>query len=111
MPDPQQFLAGFNLTQGHQVDGFTIKTATASHHAIRQYHEYSYDISLFVTKKSGQVGDTHTLLLALDMMTRGERQIMAVRNYYTCSIETPHESDIVSEGDGYRITLRGHSYR
>jgi len=111
MPEPQQFLAGFGLTSGKQVDGFTIKSASASHHVIRQYHEYSYDINLVLTKAAGQVGDVHTLLLALDLMTRGERQIMAIRNYYTCTIESPMESDVVVSGTEYQVHLRGHSYR
>jgi hypothetical protein len=111
MPNPSQFLAGFDLVPGHTFDGFTLKTATADEHTISRYHEYSYDIVLTFDKTTPLANQTN-LNLALNVLTRDSRSIKAIRNYYTCTIETPQLSDFTSDGKGgFIVKLKGHGSR
>lgn len=111
MPYPSQFLAGFDLIVGHDFNGFTLTSATADEHTISRYHEYSYDIILKFDKVKPLANQTD-LNLALNILTRESRSIKAIRNFYTCTIATPHPGDFTADGKGgFIVKLRGYATR
>lgn len=111
MPNPSQFLAGFDLTTGHDFNGFTLTSATADEHTISRYHDYSYDIILKFDKTKPLANQTD-LILALNVLTRDSRSIKAIRNFYTCTIIAPQLSDFTADGKGgFIVKLQGHATR
>lgn len=109
MPEPQAFLNGFGFIQGSHIGGFILNSAHASHHQIRRYREYSYDITLTLHYAGGDATD---LYYYLDQMIAGSRVInSAYGNPYRCSIDPHYEMIQDPDTHDVEVYMKGHSYR
>lgn len=110
MPHAAEFLSGFGLTQGRQVDGYTLVSAHSTHETVTRYREYRYNITLQF-KNNGN-GNSQQLSSTLSGIISQEHIIYGVRNPYRCTIDPPAHGDIIEEGDkSITVHLLGHSYR
>jgi hypothetical protein len=110
MPHAAEFLSGFGLIQGHQVDGYTLISAHSTHESISRYQEYKYKITLQFRNDGS--GDYNKLFYSLSAIIGQEHIIYGVRNPYRCVIDPPQHGDIIEEPDrSITVHLLGHSYR
>lgn len=110
MPNDHEFLSGFGLIKGVQVDGYELIEAESTHQTIKRYQEYEYQVDL--TFENLGIGSYNDLYRELSSMLSGERTIYGVRNPYRCIID-PIQNYNVFENPDKTITfeLTGHSYR
>jgi hypothetical protein len=108
MPVAAAFLSEFGFITNKDYGGFTLTHVTSSHVAIKQYHEYRYDI---VLQFIGSASYDHLGTILIPLIT-AEHVIYGVRNPYRCTIDFPREGDIMYDGtETYTVKLTGHSYR
>lgn len=111
MPHAPEFLRGFNLVRGTTFDGFTLIDVMATHNTVKQYSEYSYDITLtFRANSSG--ASYNNLYYSLLQTIRQTHIIYGVRNPYSCTIDIPQDGSVHQiEQNTYLFNLKGHAYR
>jgi len=113
MPDPAVFLASFGLNTGSALDGWTVRSSSASHTSVIRYREYVYNITLSVIPSPDKYTSIDNLLLILNIKSR--KTVLAYSNYgnpYNCKLDPPSPGDAKAESDGsYTVYLKGHSYR
>lgn len=110
MPEAADFLTGFGLTRGAQINGYILQSAASTHESITRYQEYRYSITLtFQNLGNGTYND---LYFRVYEIISQEHVIYGIRNPYRCIIDVPQYGNILEEDNG-NITFKliGHSYR
>lgn len=110
MPDPENFLLGFNLHVGLKVHGYICTYTHASHEVIKRYQEYKYNMTLKF-RNTGQ-GDYHALYHFILDLSKEEKIIYGIKNPYRCIIDPVEDRNIEGKEEGeLTFYLVGHSYR
>jgi len=105
MPELQEFIGGFNLSP-RTGTSFSIVSATGDHHAIVQYQEYAYHLTIITS------GDYNASFNYVANEISKTHVIYGIRNPYQCRIEPMKYGDILDLGNNnYEFHLTGHSYR
>lgn len=114
MPNSEQFLSGFGLIPGLELEGYELVKASSTHETIVRYKSYKYRISLIFVKNYLD-SDINDFLDALDRKTDGTKRIKAIRNFYNCRIDEISEKNVHlyrENGRRYvRILLNGYAER
>ena len=58
MPEPAQFLAGFELYEGKSMSGYTILHISIQHITVKRYHHYDYPISITLASPNNNTLET-----------------------------------------------------
>ncbi len=93
MPDPKDFLDGFNLRVGFEIAGYKCIKANANHVAIKMYHEYEYYITLSFKRQSSNANYHELYHYVLDLSYE-KKTIYGVRNPYRCNIDPVSDDNI-----------------
>lgn len=110
MPSVEQFLTAFGLVRGSSIDGYTIISATGTEESISRYREYRYNFTLELA--SVGYSNIENLLAAFKNITSRVLSVMAVRNYYNCSIEPVTKDNLTVDSVGHvTVRLIGHGIR
>jgi hypothetical protein len=112
MPDPGDFLNGFNLHKGLILANYTLNRITILHNQIIRYRKYEYPITLvFHYNNTNEIdNDYQNLYHELINLIQGEKIIYSrYGNPYSCSIS--FESAERDSNNDIIIKLMGHSHR
>ena len=104
MPDPSQFVEGFKLVRGKKYSGYLLEDISATHDAIRRYHEYSYYIILTFNTDNAKIEPSEFF----ERFVFEDRNIFATRNMYRCSLSKTSYKVV---GNKMTVVLDGHSSR
>ena len=110
MPEVAEFLAGFNLVQGHIFANYVLSSVTSTHESIKRYQEYQFHITLtFKPNYGAKYDDLYDAVLA---EISQEHVIYGTRDPYKCTIEFPVYGSIEEDTDGTIIFhLVGHAVK
>ena len=106
MPNPANFLKGFNLYQGLVIAGFTLIDVQIQHVVIKAYNEYKYPITMTFRGTS----TPSSVLTAFDRIAAGGRVVYtSYGNPYDCTLG---DFEITQVGQGsIVVTAMGHAVR
>jgi hypothetical protein len=114
MPDPSAFLAGFGLSRGLKLAGYTLVDLSISHTTIVRNRQYEYPIT-FVFQYNGIETNDHypELYAALHLLIDRTLTINSrYGNPYSCSIELQTvRRDVINGKNDIVFHLLGHSHR
>ncbi|HLX52372.1 MAG TPA: hypothetical protein VKR58_00425 [Aquella sp.] len=84
MPKPREYLNGYQIRQGMNLAGYTLKSVDLKHETISRYHEYHYPIVMIWEPRSN-AGSLSTLVNQLDNHVSKDRVIYTeYGNPYQC---------------------------
>jgi hypothetical protein len=109
MPDPRQFLEGFDLVPGNKFGGYILRDATSTHKAVTRWQEYKYNIVLSFQNLGRGVYDN--LYNALMDEIEQAHIIYGVKNPYRCTIDAPIEGSVIDDHGTIIFNLIGHAHR
>lgn len=110
MPALSQFLRGFGIHHGLQINGYLLSDIQGEHKEIRRYREYEYPIQLTFVPQHYQV-NPQNLLTQFTQIVSGTRTInSSYGNPYDCNMGNPQISQVLPNGTVVINTV-GHSYR
>ncbi len=110
MPDPHDFLKGFNVTKGLNIGEWVLSDVAIDHNTISRYKEYEYPITLTFTSTGSKAIPVNNLLIAVNNYVAGNRIISSrYGNPYSCVFGVL----TLASSDERTAILRstGHSYR
>jgi hypothetical protein len=97
MPEREEYLKGYNLHEGMQLAGFTLKHIDLKHETITRYREYHYPIVMIW---ESQGGNSQELIRALDDHVKQDRTIYTkYGNPYECHFGTLQHHYQNSQGE------------
>ena len=109
MPTPDQFLEAFGLVPGLRLNGYTLVSAKGQEIIYQRYKDYRFNFTLRFQSTSQNVpqSQTQSLLYSVWNMTQNKSlEVMAIKNYYTCSFYPYTISDVYMTDDYSVVEFR-----
>jgi hypothetical protein len=88
MPNPSDYLKGFNLHQGMILSGYKLVDIDIKHETVSTYHEYKYPIVMFWTNVDPKFSQ-QDLIYSLSALVSNVRTVYSrYGNPYSCNFGT-----------------------